>query len=319
MDNPNALPMGTTISDYQLERVLGCGGFGITYKARDLRLGAPVAIKEYFPASMAFRRPDFTVQSRPEGEDGGYEWGLDRFQQEAMSLAKLRHANIVGVNQFFRANHTAYMAIDFIEGPSFKQWLDALGRPISQQELDAVFYPLLGALEAVHEKGLLHRDIAPKNIMVAPPLTPILIDFGAARHLVAQRSQTFAALMTPGYAPVEQYVAAGHGQGPWTDVYALAASIYVAISGRPPPEAPERTLDDRCVPAREVGRKRYSQEFLAAVDWGLRPLPNDRPQSIAEWRSCLFRGAHAPRGRGAATAGKRSTWGSKVGKLFEKG
>jgi len=320
MENPNALPIGAMIGDYKLERVLGFGGFGITYKALDLRLGASVALKEYFPQSMAIRRSDFTVQSRPESQDGSYAWGLDRFQQEAMMLANLRHSNIVGVNRFFRANCTAYMVIDFIEGPSFKQWLESLGRATTQRELEAVLFPLLGALDTVHEKGLLHRDIAPKNIMISQPLTPILIDFGAARNLVAQRSHTFAALMTPGYAPFEQYVASGHGQGPWTDIYALGATVYTAITGHPPPEATERTLDDRCVPAREVGRGRYSHEFLAAVDWALMPLPNDRPQSIAEWTTRGFAGSCAATYlRSNTQQPKRRSWSGKASSPFTKG
>lgn len=288
MENANALPAGYVVAGYRVDGILGFGGFGITYIARDMRLDVPVALKEYFPGTLALRSNDHTVTSRPEGHDGGYSWGLEKFLQEATTLAKLHHPNIVGVNRLFHGNGTAYMALDFIEGPNLKAWLKSLRQAPTQQQLDALLLPLLLALEAVHNKGLLHRDIAPKNVMISRNSTPILIDFGAARQLVAQRSQTFAALLTPGYAPFEQYVAAGSGQGPWTDIYALAATFYEAILGRPPPEAPERALEDRCVPAEQIGAGRYRINFLRALDWGLRPLPKNRPQTVAEWRKMLF-------------------------------
>jgi serine/threonine protein kinase len=288
MNDPNALANGTRLGEYLIETVLGSGGFGITYRARDTRLDTPVALKEYFPSSLAYRVAGITVASRPDGAEGGYEWGMDKFLHEATALARLQHPNIVGVRRLFRANSTAYMALDYIDGPSLKDWRRNMrGRP-EQHELDQLLIPLLNALELVHRKGLLHRDIAPKNIMIARPFAPILIDFGAARQLVAQHSQTFAALLTPGYAPFEQYVATGKNQGPWTDIYAMSASVYEVMTGQLPPEAPERAVADKCVPAAEVGRGRYRAEFLAAIDWGLRPLPKDRPQSIAEWRTAFI-------------------------------
>jgi serine/threonine protein kinase len=292
MSNGNALACNSVVGGFRIDAILGSGGFGITYLARNLGLDSDVALKEYFPAALAKRQSDQTVVSRPEGEAGGYAWGREKFIQEARTLAQLKHPNIVGVNKFFNGNGTAYMALDFIEGQSLKQWLRSLNRWPTQDELDALIAPILGALELIHNKGHLHRDIAPKNIMIAPPLTPILIDFGAARQLVAHRSQTFAALLTPGYAPFEQYSAAVKDQGPWTDIYSLAATIYEAITGRPPPEASARTLDDRCIPVVDAGRGRYRRPFLEAVDWGLQPLPRHRPQSVAAWRRALIDDPH---------------------------
>lgn len=288
MSDPNALASGTRLGEYRIERVLGSGGFGITYFAFDTRLDASIAIKEYFPSSLAYRVGGTTVASRLDGVAGGYDWGMEKFLYEATSLAKLQHPNIVGVRRLFKANNTAYMSLDFIEGPSLKDWYKAQRGKVSQADLDNLLIPLLNALELVHRKGLLHRDIAPKNVMIAQPFNPILIDFGAARQLVAQHSQTFAALLTPGYAPFEQYIATGKNQGPWTDIYALSASIYELMTGQPPPEAPERAVSDKCVPAAQVGRGRYRPEFLAALDWGLRHLPADRPQSVGEWRSAFL-------------------------------
>src|SRR5262249_46827104 len=222
-----------------------------------------------FPASLAYRVGGTTVASRTDGMPGGYEWGKEKFLHEATSLARLQHPNIVGVRQLFMANNTAYMALDYIEGPSLKDWLKAhRGKP-DQSELDQLLIPLLSALELVHRKGLLHRDIAPKNVMIARPLTPIMIDFGAARQLVAQHSHTFAALLTPAYAPFEQYVATGKDQGPWTDIYALSATVYELMTGKPPPEAPERVDADKCVTATVAGRGRDRQYFLVVIDLGL--------------------------------------------------
>jgi len=284
----HALPIGTGLGEYRIEAVLGSGGFGITYRAFDTRLDTPVAVKEYFPASLAYRIGSASVGSRPDGTAGGYDWGMEKFLHEATALARLQHSNIVGVRRLFRANNTAYMVLDFVEGPSLKEWRKALRRKPEQAELDQLLIPLLNALELVHRKGLLHRDIAPKNVMIAAPLIPILIDFGAARQLVAAHSQTFAALLTPGYAPFEQYVASNRNQGPWTDIYALSASVYELISGQLPPEAPERAAEDKYTPAVELGRRHYRQEFLQAIDWGLRPMPKERPQSVADWRRAFI-------------------------------
>ena len=290
MSDVSALAIGTRLGEYALEAILGSGGFGITYRAHDSRLDISVALKEYFPASLAYRVGGTTVASRPDGTSGGYEWGMDKFLHEAMSLAKLQHPNIVGVRRLFKANNTAYMALDYIEGPSLKDWVKAHRGKLDQAQLDQLLIPLLNALEFVHRKGLLHRDIAPKNIMIASPFTPIMIDFGAARQLVAQHSHTFAAMLTPGYAPFEQYVATGKDQGPWTDIYALSATVYELMTGKLPPEAPERADADKCVPASEVGKGRYRPAFLTAIDWGLRPLPRDRPKTVTEWRTAFVSG-----------------------------
>src|SRR5262249_7501233 len=157
------------------------------YRARDVRLAAPVAIKEFFPSQLAIRLSDQTVASRTDlrDDDRLYSWGMEKFQHEADSLAKLQHPNIVGVNYMFRANNTSYMVLDYIEGTTMKDWLKQIKRLPTQQEIDALLFALLDALKAMHAKGLLHRDIAPKNIMIAKPFRPILIDFGAARLLIA--------------------------------------------------------------------------------------------------------------------------------------
>jgi serine/threonine protein kinase len=288
MSHSNALPSKFCIHEYQIDNVLGTGGFGITYLAIDRRLDAQVAIKEYFPASLAVRRRDKCTVSPADAGKGIYDWGLEKFLKEAETLASLQHPHIVGVKRLMRANGTAYMVLDFINGPNLKEWLARLGRRPSQEEIDFMVSRIVGALDLVHTREMLHRDISPRNVMLTKDGIPILIDFGAARQIVSERSQTFAALLTPGYAPFEQYVAAGHGQGPWTDIYALSATIYEAITGKTPPEAPDRALSDTCVPAVELGSGIYRRRFLEALDWGLRTMPKDRPQTVHEWKPKLL-------------------------------
>jgi serine/threonine protein kinase len=288
MHHSNALPTSSCIEEYQIVSVLGSGGFGITYLATDRGLDAHVAIKEYFPATLAVRHPDQCSVSPAGGDKGVYDWGLEKFLKEAETLASLPHPHIVGVKRLLRANQTAYMVLDYIDGPNLKQWLAALDHRPNQNELDFIIGRICSALEAVHSQELLHRDISPRNIMLTNTGIPLLIDFGAVRQIVSERSQTLACLLTPGYAPFEQYVATGQGQGPWTDIYALSATIYEAIAGKPPPEAPDRALSDTCVPAVDLGSGIYRKSFLEAVDWGLRPMPKDRPQNVAEWKTKLM-------------------------------
>lgn len=286
MTESQTLRLGTQLRDYEILSVLGSGGFGITYKARDKRLDTIVALKEYFPVQLATRQDDQTVVSRASvAGDGLYDWGLEKFRHEGVSLAKVAHPNIVGVNHIFEANNTSYMVLDYIDGQSMVAWLRSRGSPPSQEQLEDLLWPLFNATRAIHEHDLLHRDIAPKNIMLTKSMDPILIDFGAARHLVAQHSRTLAHVYTPGYAACEQY--SNKGQGAWTDIYALAATIYDAITGRPPPDGLERVMEDRCVPAVKAAAGAYSQQFLAAIDWGLKPMPKDRPQSIDEWEAAF--------------------------------
>src|SRR5688572_7751606 len=223
-----ALPDGTVlVGDYRLARVLGTGGFGITYLADEAALGRRVTIKVYFPAEFAARRKQGAAP-RSNDVTEEYQWGHDRFIEEAQTLARFDHPNIVRVHRYFRANNTAYMVLHFEEGGSFRAWLKDLKRAPQQAELDKMIAPLLDALEIIHDTDFLHRDIAPDNIMVRKDGSPVLIDFGSARG--ASRSRTVSALVKPGYSPYEQYATTGANQGPWTDIYALGATLYHAVT-----------------------------------------------------------------------------------------
>jgi serine/threonine protein kinase len=287
-DNLLALPEGTVlVGDYSIKRVLGAGGFGITYLANESALARLVTIKEYFPADFAARQ-ETNASPRSQEVAGDYQWGLDRFIDEAQTLARFDHPNIVRVHRYFRANNTAYMVLHFEEGGSFKSWLKGLKRAPRQAELDRMVAPLLDALEIIHKANFLHRDIAPDNIMVRKDGSPVLIDFGSARGQIASHSRTVSALVKPGYSPYEQYATTTSSQGPWTDIYALGATLYHAIAGRRPPDAPSRVVNDEYVRAAEVALSAYRGSFLDAIDKALRLEVGERPQSIAEWRGQLL-------------------------------
>jgi serine/threonine protein kinase len=292
-----ALPAGTElVGDYRIERVLGAGGFGITYLAQEVALARDVTIKEYFPGDFAARKDSHDAVPRSQDCAGDYQWGLDRFIAEAQTLARFDHRNIVRVYRYFRANNTGYMVLHFEEGQSLKSWLKSLGRAPRQKEIDQFLAPLLDALELIHKADFLHRDIAPDNVIVRPDGAPVLIDFGSARGDIARHSRTVSALVKPGYSPYEQYAEIGSQQGPWTDIYALAATLYHAITGKRPPDSPSRVVKDEIIPAREAALSSYRPGFLAAVDRALLLDIEKRPQSVAEWRGALL--APEPRKQG---------------------
>lgn len=289
MTNLIALETGTElVGDYRIERVLGAGGFGITYLAAEAALGRKVTIKEYFPSDFAARNAGADAAPRSQDCAGDYKWGLDRFIEEAQALAKFTHPNIVRVYRYFRANNTGYMVLHFEEGQSLKSWLKSLGRAPRQKELDAMVAPLLDALELIHKGDFLHRDIAPDNIIVRKDGSPVLIDFGSARGEIAAHSKTVSALVKPGYSPYEQYAETSRQQGPWTDIYALGATLYHAITGKRPTDSPSRMVKDDLLPAREAALAAYRPSFLKAIDHALALAIDARPQSIAIWRGELL-------------------------------
>ena len=227
-------------------RVLGVGGFGITYLAFDHHLNGPVAIKEYFYAGLAARGSDGTVAPGSASNAAGFDWGRGRFLDEARVLARLNHPNVVRVHRCFEANNTAYIVMEYVEGESLAAFLERHGSLTPAQWrpwLDA----LLAGLEHVHRRDYLHRDIKPANIVIradaAGESRPVLIDFGAARRAAAEKTRHLTAVHTPGYAPIEQYSTSSR-QDPATDIYALAAVSYRALAGEPPPDAADRMIED---------------------------------------------------------------------------
>ena len=289
MTNLIALKNGTElVGDYRIERVLGAGGFGITYLAEEDALDRKVTIKEYFPSDFAARTSTSDAAPRSQDCASDYRWGLDRFIEEAQTLARFSHPNIVRVYRYFKANNTAYMVLHFEEGQSLKAWLKGLGRAPRQKELDAIVAPLLDALELIHKQDFLHRDIAPDNIIIRKDGSPVLIDFGSARGEILAHSKTVSALVKPGYSPYEQYAETSRQQGPWTDIYALAATLYHAVTGKRPLDSPSRMVKDELVAARDAALSSYRVGFLKAIDHALTLQIEGRPQSIAAWRGALL-------------------------------
>lgn len=287
----NSLPQGYALHEYRIEAVLGAGGFGLTYLATDANLNLKVAVKEYLPSDFASRGEDSTVQPRSDDTTESFQWGLQRFMDEAKTLASFRHPNIVRVMRFFEANRTGYMVMEFVEGKPLSDWI-AARRPLPQAVLIAMAAPLLDGLEVIHKAGYLHRDIKPANIFMRDEGSPVLIDFGSARHLTGG-NQELTAVVSPGYAPLEQYHAQGK-QGPWSDLYAFGGVMYWMVTGNKPVEAAARVRTDILPPAVQAGdAKVYTRDFLEAVDWALRPNEDERPQGVTEFKRRLTGGAAA--------------------------
>jgi TPR repeat protein/serine/threonine protein kinase len=289
MDTRFALPTNTVLDGaYRIVRVVGLGGFGITYEAEDIKLATTVAIKEYYPVDYGDRDRTMSVRPKSERHKKPFEWGRASFLKEARTLARFDHPSIVRVSRVFEANSTAYMVMGFERGQSFEAWLNGLGRPPTQDELDAIALPLLDALELMHAANFLHRDIAPDNIIVRADGSPVLLDFGAARRAVAEMSRALTGIVKAGYSPHEQYSSNNRLQGPWSDLYALGGTFYRAVTGGPPEEATLRVDDDRMAPAALAARSTYRAGFLAGIDACLRVKHTDRPQSVAELRPILL-------------------------------
>ena len=283
-----ALPTGHRIAEYEIVRVLGAGGFGITYLAFDHNLNGPVAIKEYFYAGLAARTSGGAVEPNSTSNGDGFQWGRDRFLEEAQVLSRFDHPNIVRVHRYFEENNTAYIVMDYVEGESLAVFLKAHG-PLTPDQWRPWMEALLDGLEHVHGRKYLHRDIKPENIVIRARADgesqPVLIDFGAARRAAADKTRQLTAVHTPGYAPIEQYSTASR-QGPATDIYALAAVSYRVLAGEPPPNAADRVVKDDYRPL--SGRiDDANRTWLAGIDHGLGLRPDDRPKTVAAWRAVL--------------------------------
>lgn len=281
MDHESALPSKFRFDEYEIVRVLGAGGFGITYLGFDHHLDKPVAIKEYLPNDLAVRKGDTAVVAKTSGDLTDYQWGLDRFLAEARVLAKFDHFNLPKVYRFFEAHGTAYIVMEYAEGDTLSQLLKQK-KHFTENELNDILLPLLDGLEQVHQAGFLHRDIKPGNIIIRDDNSPMLLDFGSARAALGAKSRSVTSIVTPGYAPIEQYSTKGN-QGPWTDVYAAAAVAYKMLTGDTPDDATERIRRDPLVPLSEKGLKRVSESLINAIDQGLLVDEEDRPKSISEW------------------------------------
>ena len=287
-DSPSALPDGTRLGEFELLKVIGVGGFGIVYLAFDHALEREVAVKEYMPASLAGRTETMHVSLRSQSDAETFELGRRSFVNEAKLLARFDHPSLLKVHRFWEANGTAYMAMPVMRGRTVKDVRADMEVPPNEGWLRALLDPLLGAIEKLHSEGVYHRDIAPDNIQIELDGRPVLLDFGAARRVISDKSQTLTAILKPAYAPIEQYAELGAvKQGPWTDLYALGATLHYLLLQRPPAPATARAVHDEPSELTLANCPGCSERFLHTVDWMLAPRPTDRPQSVAQLRDVL--------------------------------
>ncbi len=287
------LPRGTVLShEFVIGSPLGKpGGFGITYLAWDLTLASKVAVKEYLPREVAGRTSSGTCVSPHTAQDADvFRYGIERFLGEARTLAHLDHPNIVRVRRFFKTNGTAYLVMDYYQGITLDAFLASRGGKLAERLAIGLMMPILDGLRHVHHQGILHRDVKPSNIYLTEERIPILLDFGAARQAVSEKSRSLAIVMTSGFSPLEQYQR-NMLEGPWTDVYACGATIYRLVTGQKPPAAPELLAGLAVTPPRELVPE-LSRTLSDALLRALALAPDDRQQNIEEFQQQLL--AQAP-------------------------
>jgi TPR repeat protein len=287
-DHLNALKPGYELHWYGFRDILGQGGFGITYMAYDRNLAHEVAIKEYMPVDLATRSDDLTVVPISPDHEERYNWGLERFIEEARTLAQFEHPNIVRVRNVFKQNNTAYMVMDYELGESLQDILSRR-KMLDEPDISTFVFPVMDGLKLVHAHGFIHRDIKPANIFIRLDGDPVLLDFGSARQALELGRESMTSVFSKGYAPIEQYNPNENEQGPWSDIYSLGATLFRSIAGIAPADAIDRssaisiTGRDSYVPAVEVGEGRYPESLLKAIDHAMQFSRIDRPQSISEW------------------------------------
>ena len=274
----SALPSGFQLDRYRIERQLSLGGFSIVYLAYDTD-GTPVAIKEYLPNSLALRKsgqiePQVSTDNMP-----AFRYGMKCFFEEGRSLARLQHPNVVRVLNFFRANSTVYMVMQFERGRTLHDYIQRHRGQVSERFIRNVFIRMLNGLREVHAHKLLHLDIKPSNIYLRADGTPVLLDFGAARQTLAQEQPMLKPMYTPGFASPEHY-ANRERLGPWSDIYSVGASMHTCIAGTAPPRSDERAKKDTFIPLAKSYTGKYFPQLLELIDWCLLLDPLLRPQSV---------------------------------------
>ena len=285
----DALPAGTRLAEFEIRGLLGVGGFGLVYRAYDHSLHRTVAIKEYMPAALAARPDGLVLSVRSSSDQATYQYGLQSFIAEARLLAQFDHPSLVKVYRFWEANNTAYMVMPLYSGMTLKQARSLMAAPPSEDWLRTVLWSILQALQVLHEHDTLHRDVSPDNIFLQDVGPPVLLDLGAARRAIGDRSRKLTAILKVNYAPIEQYAeAVDLKQGPWTDLYSLAAAVYSCLCNDPPLPATARAVRDSLLPVRQiVGTVKkhfgltYSESFVRTIQHALALQPADRPQSLA--------------------------------------
>lgn len=279
------LPNGYPLEEYTIDCQLSLGGFSIVYLAKDAT-GKQVAIKEYLPNSLALRGNGEIKPSISAEHLGTFRYGMKCFFEEGRALARLSHPNVIRVLNFFRANETVYMVMEYEHGRTLQAFIHKHHGHISERFIRGVFTRMLNGLREVHAHKLLHLDLKPSNIYLRTNNTPVLIDFGAARQTLVTDEPMLKPMYTPGYASPEHY-GARKDIGPWSDIYSVGASMYACLAGVPPPPADERMKNDTMMPAMVRWEGQFSERLLEIVDWCLNLNHLYRPQSVFALQKAL--------------------------------
>ena len=285
---PVPLSAGARVGPYEVRNVLGMGQYGIVYRVVDHEEEVELAVREYLPPAWAWRNANGQVVPRTPDDAEAFTQGLRFFINEGRLLSQFDHPAMVKVRASWEADGTAYMAMTLVHGRNLCDTLQARWKPPNEAALRAISEPLLGALEKLHEAGIQHRDIAPENIVLDPRGRPVLLDLDSPRRVSSARGETGPGGPRDGFAAPELYgTGDGRVRGPWTDFYALGATLYFLIAGKPPPAPAQRRPDDRLAMSLQTPKMRHSLEFLGVVDWMMALAPADRPQSVAAVRDAL--------------------------------
>jgi serine/threonine protein kinase len=287
------LPSGFLLEEYKIDRQLSLGGFSIVYLATDAD-GTQVVIKEYLPNSLALRGKGETKPAIPADHQAAFRYGMKCFFEEGRALAKLSHPNVIRVLNFFRANDTVYMVMDYEHGRTLQEFIQKHKGHISERFIRSVFTRMLNGLREVHSHKLLHLDLKPSNIYLRSDNTPVLIDFGAARQTLSSEQQILKPMYTPGFASPEHYGSRAN-LGPWSDIYSVGASMYACLAGGSPLAADERLKKDTLPPAMLRWEGQYSDRLLEIIDWCLNLNYLYRPQSVFTLQKALVETVTPPR------------------------
>ncbi len=283
----SALPVGYHLNEFDIQEVIGGGGFGIVYRAWDRQLERTIAIKEFMPLSLATRSEDLKLVLRSERFNKIFQAGLRSFIQEARLLARFSHPNLLHVLRFWVQNDTAYMGTLFYSGVTLSTLAAQRPEKINESFIRDLLPPLIGGISAIHNQGYLHRDISLENIQILDNMSPVLLDFGSARKATVTLSDETETMLRPGFAPVEQYSDNESQQGAWTDIYALGAVLHTLIVGAPPPVSVVRSIEESYQPLVKMRPTGYSTALLEVIDRMLALTPEERPQTMAQLAKLL--------------------------------
>lgn len=309
------LPAGYVLNGYRIEKPLSSGGFSIVYLARD-EAGTPFAIKEYLPSSMPLRAEGVEVTVTDEGNLAIFRHGLKCFFEEGRALAMISHPNVVRVENFFRANETCYMVMQYVRGRTLQFHIQRNRHEFTEGFIRRLFTHLMNGLREVHANKLLHLDIKPANVFISMEGRPVLLDFGAARITLSEEQSKLKPMYTAGFAAPEHYRFKPRELGPWSDIYSVGATMYTCIAGTPPQASDQREQKDRIIPLRTLARQQYSEELYAVVESCLEVNYLKRPQTAFELQKRLMDGPVIAEDK--TPAGFLETLNKPLSKLFSR-